>query len=546
VPSWSLRTRLLVATSAILVALIGSTLFYVGTQATALVRDRVAADLGRTREQIRADEGQRHASLQVTAQVLASFPELRALLATDTATIRDVLLEYQERVGGIDLLVVLDPSGVVLARTDALSPAPVADAERRWVAPALAGQPAVGLLTAESGMYEAAATASAAGGSVFGFILVGTRIDDGLARRLRDASRDDVVLIGDAGVLGSTIEARRWPWASLEAWDATLGARGDAIDIDLGGERFAAIETRGRSGPALRYVSLQSRDRALAPYRHIQWGLFVLGLAGILLGVAASAWLARSVTQPLVALTMGTKRVAAGEYDVTLDERRGDELGRLARAFNQMTRGLRERADMQQFVSQSTVAMIQSDRPQTVSSGERRRLTILISDIRGFTSFADTRPPEAVVARLNQCLGSQASRVKKFGGDIDKYVGDSVVALFDGDDMALRAIRCAIDIHRAIDALDDADASLQVGIGIATGDVILGSIGGEGRLDYTAIGAHVNLASRLCGQAAGREILIAASTYDDVRDLVAAEPLTPMAIRGFHDAVQIYRMTVAR
>ena len=282
-PSWSLRTRLLVATSAILVALIGSTLFYVGTQATALVRDRVAADLGRTREQIRADEGQRHASLQVTAQVLASFPELRALLATDTATIRDVLLEYQERVGGIDLLVVLDPSGVVLARTDALSPAPVADAERRWVAPALAGQPAVGLLTAESGMYEAAATASAAGGSVFGFILVGTRIDDGLARRLRDASRDDVVLIGDAGVLGSTIEARRWPWASLEAWDATLGARGDAIDIDLGGERFAAIETRGRSGPALRYVSLQSRDRALAPYRHIQWGLFVLGLAGILL-----------------------------------------------------------------------------------------------------------------------------------------------------------------------------------------------------------------------------------------------------------------------
>ena len=126
------------------------------------------------------------------------------------------------------------------------------------------------------------------------------------------------------------------------------------------------------------------------------------------------------------------------------------------------------------------------------------------------------------------------------------FEGEQRLFATRGDDMALRAIRCAIDIHRAIDALDDADASLQVGIGIATGDVILGSIGGEGRLDYTAIGAHVNLASRLCGQAAGREILIAASTYDDVRDLVAAEPLTPMAIRGFHDAVQIYRMTVAR
>jgi len=541
VRTWSLRTRLLIATSVILVALIGSTLGYVGTQATALVTDRVNADLGRTREQILADERQREAGLLVTAQVLASFPELRALLDTDAATIRDVLVDYQARVAGVDLLIVLDPGGTVLARTDALQPAPVADVEHAWTGPALAGRPAVGLLDTGQGTFEAAAMPAAAGGTVFGFILVGRRLDDGFARRLRDASRDETVVIGTDGVLGATIERKAWPWPTLASWDAAVAGRHDAIDVDLDGERFAAIETRGRDASRLRYVSLQSRDRALAPYRHIQRGLLVLGLVGIALGVAASAWLARSVTRPLVALTAGTQRVAEGMYDVTLDDRAGGELGRLALAFNQMTRGLRERADMQQFMSASTVAMIRDAQPVATRS-ERKRLTILITDIRGFTSLADTREPETVVALLNRCLGVQAHRVKKFGGDLDKYIGDSVVALFDGDDMALRAIRCALDIHRAVAEVSDGETTLEVGIGIATGDVVLGSIGGEGRLDYTAIGSPVNLASRLCHHAAPREVLIAASTYSDVAGLVAADPLPPMPIRGFHAPVAVYRM----
>ena len=116
-----------------------------------------------------------------------------------------------------------------------------------------------------------------------------------------------------------------------------------------------------------------------------------------------------------------------------------------------MTEGLRERADMQKFVSQSTVAMIHN-RPAGQRAGERRTLTLLFSDIRGFTQFAEGCSPEEAVRVLNRYLHLQADLVKRFHGDVDKFIGDAVFAHFSGPDMALDAIRCAVEIQRAVEA----------------------------------------------------------------------------------------------
>jgi adenylate cyclase len=296
-------------------------------------------------------------------------------------------------------------------------------------------------------------------------------------------------------------------------------------------------------------VILQSRTRALIPYEHIQIGLLVLGLIAAVAGISGSAVLARTITAPLRKLAEGTNQVAAGNFDYRLDIRAGDEIGDLARSFNVMIRGLRERADMQKFVSQSTVDMIQSSGQKKISGGERVIRTIFFSDMRGFTPMSERREPEEVVRILNRCFSLQAERVKQFNGDIDKFVGDSVVALFDGDDMAFNAIRCAVEIHKALDNYNEAhpnEEPILVGIGIATGEVILGSIGSEDRLDYTAIGSHVNLSSRLCSVAAPREILLAESTYRRVQDVVAAERLEPLKVKGFSEPVPVYRMTVGK
>jgi adenylate cyclase len=326
---------------------------------------------------------------------------------------------------------------------------------------------------------------------------------------------------------------------------ASISAR-DTHDINLDGEHFQAVLVTPREGSGLRIISLQSRDRALAPYRSIQVGLLVLGVLTAAAGIAGSAVLARSLAAPIGQLVDATRDVATGNLDVRLATDRTDEIGQLARAFRQMTEGLRERADMQKFMSQSTVDMIHN-RPAVQRTGERRTLTLMFCDIRGFTSFADRCPPEEAVRVLNRYLHLQADLVKRFRGDVDKFMGDAVFAHFSGPDMALDAIRCAVEIQKAVEAasrLDPALPALSVGIGLATGDVTLGSIGSDDRLDYTAIGPAVNLASRLCSAAEAREILMSEATFALVRGLVAADAVPPLAVKGFGTPVAAYRMAM--
>jgi class 3 adenylate cyclase len=542
---WSLRTKILAASGGTLLTMIGATLAYVGWQANGFVAQRIADDLQGSTALISGIEVDRLNTLQLTAQVLASFPQLRALLEnTDAATIRDVLNDYLQRTGRADLLVALDPTGQTLARTDAIAGLPVADAQRRWITPLLAGQHPRGQLTAEGGVYHASAEAAEAGGAIFGVLVAGARIDDTFAQRLRTATGEEVIILSDTRLLGSTIPAQDLPWKNRQEWSEQAGSSRTPVAVTIHGEEYAVLAAVSADSSIV-YLTLQSRDRALAPYRRIQGGLLALGLVMVGLGVGASAVLARTVTAPVARLVEGTEQVAKGNFGVTVDVTTGDELGALAASFNSMTRGLRERADMQKFMSQSTMEMIQS--AAKTSTGERKRLTILFSDIRGFSSFAEERPPEQAVEWLNQCLGMQADLVRSHNGDVDKYIGDAVFALFDGDDMALDAIRCAVDIQRRMEALPAPDGQpLEVGIGIVTGEVLLGSIGSRERLDYTAIGNQVNLCSRLCSMAGPREILIADSAYSLVRDLIAAEHLQPVAIKGLAKPADVYRMVIPR
>jgi adenylate cyclase len=334
-------------------------------------------------------------------------------------------------------------------------------------------------------------------------------------------------------------------WRSRADWTSKSEANEGPRQVRIAGESYSALPADLTYPGAPTVIGLQSDDRALAPYRRIQAGLLVLGILATLAGIAGSAVLARHLTAPIAALVQGTREVAAGNFDFQLKVPRSDEIGDLAESFNHMTRGLRERADMQKFVSQSTLEMIQSARPKP-SAGERKVLTIFFSDIRGFTALSEHRDPEQVVKILNRVFTLQAEQVKRFSGDIDKYVGDAIVALFHGEDAPLNAIRCACEIHRAIQTynahLTANEPMLGLGIGITTGEVILGSIGSEDRRDFTAIGTHVNLCARLCSMALAGETLLAEATYREVQDLIAAERLQPQHVKGFEEPVPVYRM----
>jgi class 3 adenylate cyclase len=546
VRSLSLRARILLISSALLTLLTAATLAFVGTQANGYVNQRLVDDLRRSQDLIASVQRDRLARLQLAAQVVASFPDLRALAGTDAATMHDFLVDYAQRNAFAELLILFDPAGNVLARTDTLAAEPIPDINERWLQPALASRVSTGLLTTGRGVYQVAVTPAEAGGTVFGFLLAGAPIQDTYARALSDVSHTEIVVLAPGRVLGSTLRSDVLPWRSQRAWREAFGTAPGPHAATISGERYAAMTTAAVESPdALTVISLQSRDQAIAPYRRIQIGLVLLGLLAVAVGVLGSAVLARSITAPIARLAEGTREVAAGNFDFKMNVHRRDEIGDLAESFNHMTQGLRERADMQKFVSQSTVEMIQAH-TQPTSAGERRLMTLFFADIRGFTSISEHRSPEEVVSILNRCLSLQADLVRKFGGDVDKYIGDAVFAHFTREDMVLNAIRCAVEIHRALDVMNAANPTepLAVGIGIVTGEAILGSIGSADRLDYTAIGAAVNLSSRLCERARAREVLLSDSAYQQVRDLVAAEPVEPLDIKGFSDPVTAWRMTV--
>ena len=539
----SLRSRLLVAIGTLVVALTGATLTYVGRLASQAVTERVSADLLKSRDTLVAAHETRYERLTLVARLLASFPDLLALFGTnDAATIRDFLTDYRERNARDELLLVLDQRGTVIARSDTFAPFVLPDAVNRWIEPAMAGRPVRGVVDVDGRAHHVVLVPAESGGMVFGFVAAAAPIDDRWAATLRDASGKEIVVLASAGLTGTTLAAGRAPWANAAAFGAGDGTR----SVDLGGERFEALGVTDPHEAGLRVVALQSLDLALAPYRNIQFGLMLLGLVAAAAGVGAAFLLARSLTAPIEALSHATGEVAAGHFDVKLDVRGEDEMAALAIAFNRMTDGLRERADMQKFVSQSTVEMIQRgpSTPET-RAGSRQVVTLLFSDIRGFTAFAERRPPEEAVAALNRYLTLQAELVQRFRGDVDKFMGDAVFAHFTGEDKALDAIRCAVEMHRAVRQAPLADATLPplaLGIGIVTGEVIVGSVGGADRLDYTAVGAPVNLAARLCAAAEPNETLLNDTTFEAVRGLVAAEAAPPITVKGFTDPVAPYRM----
>ena len=529
-----LRRKILLYSSSLLIVLIVTMLVYVNYQAERFVDQRIASDIEQGRARIKQADEDRIGTLKLTAGLVASLPGLKASLSTDTGTVRDFLSYYQQQYTVAQLLIVLDTAGRVVARTDTPEPTPVpADLD-------------VGIIKTSSGAYHVAKMPAEAGGTLFGYVIAGALVDDNFARALHERGNGEIVIVAET-VLGSNLSRANLPWQTRADWEAAVGADVAPRTISVDNESYEAVATLlgKESGIRPLAVIMQSHDRAMAPYRGIQVGLLILGLIAAIVGVATSAVLARNVTSPVAKLVEGTQQVAAGNFDYRLDVHSTDEIGDLASSFNTMIRGLRERADMQKFVSLSTVEMIQSRTNKKVSAGEKVVLTIFFSDMRGFTAMTEHRTPEETVKLLNTCLSLQAEKVKKFHGDIDKYVGDEVVAIFQGEDMELNAIRCAVEIHSAVDQFNASSPDvglIHLGIGIVTGEVILGSIGSEDRLDYTIIGSNVNLCSRLCSKAGPGETLLAESTYKRVKSLVAAQKIEPLQVKGFTDPIPVYRM----
>jgi adenylate cyclase len=216
----------------------------------------------------------------------------------------------------------------------------------------------------------------------------------------------------------------------------------------------------------------------------------------------------------------------------------------------------RERRELKtafsRYVSGSVVDAILRDPTKLKLGGERRRMSVLFSDIRGFTSISEKMSPEELVENLNIYLNRMTDIVFANTGVLDKYIGDAVMAFwnapFDQKDHALRAIHTALEMSKALSEMNAeiafGELELHIGIGINTGDMVVGNVGGDARFDYTVIGDNVNLGSRLEGltKEYGIEIIAAHSVVEELNGEVLTRRIDKVAVKGKKEPVIIHEV----
>jgi len=274
--------------------------------------------------------------------------------------------------------------------------------------------------------------------------------------------------------------------------------------------------------------------------------IFSITISTLLISTLFVYFIGVKFTSPILQITDAAADVAKGDLTIHLDINTNDEVERLAQQFNKMVNGLHEKEKMQKFVSNSTIDMIQDTKKNEILlGGEYRNLTFIFCDIRGFTALSESKEPSTVVEIINFYLNIQANIIKKNDGDVDKFIGDEVMASFSGEHSVLKAINSAIEIQKKIKEenkkrLKNGETICEVGIGINHGSVIVGNIGSKDRMDFTSIGHAVNIAARLCSKAKAKQISIEKTTYDNSKLKYDVEIEEPIKVKGVSYALKTY------
>ena len=237
--------------------------------------------------------------------------------------------------------------------------------------------------------------------------------------------------------------------------------------------------------------------------------------------------------------TVETLAAEVKEWNASLERRVAEQVGELERVGR-----------LRRFFSPSLAELIVNGGADDPLKSHRREITVVFLDLRGFTAFAEVAEPEEVMGVLREYHQATGAIIVEHEGTLEHFAGDGMTILFNDPlpipNPAERAVRMALSIRDRIGAMAKdwvkRGYDLSLGIGVAQGFATIGAIGFEGRWDYSAIGTVTNLAARLCGEAAGDQILISQRVYAGVDALVDVEPAESLTLKGFRRPVQAYRV----
>jgi adenylate cyclase len=305
--------------------------------------------------------------------------------------------------------------------------------------------------------------------------------------------------------------------------------------------------------PGWNVIATQPISEAFAPIRAALWRSVILVAIGTLITLALAYWLASRMSGPIRQLEDGAKRIGSGQFDHRIAISSGDELEQLATRFNEMAGELaasRQKSErisrLKRFLAPQVAELI--ERSDQLLDGQRREVVAIFGDLRGFTSFSARAEPDAIMAVLREYYDAVGAVITRHEATLIQFAGDGVMVLVNAPiecaDPADRAVLLAIDLQAAVQRLANkwfaTGYAMGFGVGIAMGQATVGTIGYEGRLDYTAVGNVVNLASRLCALASDAQILVDPVVAKGTKDDFVLVSLGEQTIRGYDRALEVF------
>ncbi len=342
-------------------------------------------------------------------------------------------------------------------------------------------------------------------------------------------------------------------------------------DVSVGKERFFFLHIIPKESPQLHFFIFNKQEKAYSFVNMIGKGakdlinkvslqMRILSALAILFVLLSLNNISRRITKPITRLAMLTKQVGEGKLEDILipnKKKKGkyDEIYTLYHSFFEMVEGLKEKEQVRGILNKVVSEEIAEEalKGNIQLGGEEKYVTVFFADIRDFTRLTENMNPKEVIKVVNCCMTKVSNNIDKYNGVLDKYVGDEVMALFgapiEKKESAIHAIESAIgtvrelrkwNIKRAKEGVEE----IEMGIGIHTGNVVAGNMGAENRLNYTVLGANVNLASRICSEAQGMQILISEETYNAkrVKEVFQCNTYKTVSLKGFSNPINIFEV----
>lgn len=553
----SFRARLLTFLSALLIPILGGTLYYVNRNNTDYTEETInrylefgANVFDYTRQQ------QAETLITITTSLTWDFGFRTAFAANDPATLFDASLNVLDRsMQNTDMLMIVDLEHQVIIDT-ALQGYTVLEGtlEELVVRAENSEDLSAEIIGSVNDVpYQLIALPLYLPRQV-AWIIGGFALDEVFVNRVSQTVLSEVSVVeynsmGRVQVITSTL-----PAADQAALAAQLQIGREGINqqqrISYANGEWSTLlrplyesEMSGTTVLAVIQRSYDENQVNVVQFRRLLIQFYLLVLAFSLIAVLL---LARSISRPLSQLASVVRRIEKGDYEERVAVQTSDELGELAYSVNTMASGLAEKEKVRDLLGKVVSREIADEllnNPVDLG-GEERIVTVLFSDIRGFTSYCEGMAPREVLAALNKVLSTVSNIVESHGGVVDKFQGDAVMALFgapvsDAND-AENAMAAALEIVQTLEALE---SGLSACVGMNTGLVVAGNLGSSNRLNYSVIGDTVNLASRLesLTRLYGTASIVSAASVEAAPQFAYRE-LDEVIVAGKQSAVKIFEL----